>query len=48
MDGRQEGCTVTRLLVLLAVISVGVAVIRSRQGVEVWHTAQDPTSDEGP
>jgi len=36
---------VKRLLVLLALIAVGVAVIRSRQRAEVWHVAEDHTDD---
>lgn len=46
-DNRQEGAIVKRLLVLLVMIAVGVAVIRSRRA-EVWHTAEDRTGDQGP
>jgi hypothetical protein len=39
---------VKRLLFLSAVIIAGLAVIRSRRGVEVWHSVDDTTSDKGP
>ncbi|CAN5400318.1 hypothetical protein BH11ACT6_BH11ACT6_07970 [soil metagenome] len=32
-----------RLLGLLALIALGVAVTRSRQRAEVWHTVEDNT-----
>ncbi|CAN5492053.1 hypothetical protein BH10ACT9_BH10ACT9_19060 [soil metagenome] len=39
----RKGGPVKRLLVLLGLIAVGVAVIRSRQGAEVWHSVDDHT-----
>jgi hypothetical protein len=35
---------VKQLLVLLVVVAAGVAVLRSRQRVEVWHVAADRTA----
>jgi hypothetical protein len=37
---------VKRLLVVLALLTAGALVLRSRQRVEVWHVAADETATQ--